>query len=57
MITLGKGRWKLLNKASSMNLFASSGVNSTMMVEADFVSAALDSHPMYLMSAFGMKGL
>jgi hypothetical protein len=57
MITLGKGRWKLLNKASSMNLFASSGVNSTMMVEADFMSAALDSHPMYLMSAFGMKGL
>jgi hypothetical protein len=40
-----------------MDLFASSGVNSTMMVEADFVSAALDGHPMYLMSAFGMKDL
>jgi hypothetical protein len=43
---------------SSITLFASSGfVNSTIMVEADFVSAALDSHPMYLISAFDIKGL
>ena len=27
------------------------------MVEGDFVSVALDSHPIYLISAFGMNGL
>lgn len=41
-----------------MILFASSGlVNSTMMDDADFVGADLDSQPMYLMSATGMNGL
>ena len=41
-----------------MILFASSGlVNSTIMVEADFVLAALNSYPIYLMSVFGIKGL
>ena len=41
-----------------MILFASSGlVNSTIIVEANFELAALDSHPMYLMSALGINGL
>jgi hypothetical protein len=29
----------------------------TMLVEADFVNAALDSHPVHLISAFGINGL
>ena len=41
-----------------MILFASSGlVNSMIIVEAGFVSTALDSYLIYLMSAFSIKGL
>jgi hypothetical protein len=39
-------------------LFASSGlVNLTIIVEANFVLAALSSHPIYLMSILGINSL
>jgi hypothetical protein len=41
-----------------MTLFASSGlVNSTTTEDADLVDEDLVSQPMYLISAFGIKGL
>ena len=41
-----------------MTLFASSRViNSTIIVEADFISAALNSYLIYLISIFGINSL
>ncbi|KAH8589063.1 hypothetical protein B0O99DRAFT_637956 [Bisporella sp. PMI_857] len=46
------------NKAFIDNIFTPFGlVNLAMMVEANFVGAALDSYPIYLITAFGIKSL